>query len=193
MNDILDEPVYIAPTELISEGDTFSYKGETFTCKKYRKVFTKNVIETEKRTLVLYHSDLEHFSVIARTEAKDVKLHKRRKTKVDNPNIKRGEWTQEEIDFLKSHFIEWGAERVAKLLNRGVSAIINRASIVGVRQHLDPDIKMGAWDANEDSVIIKEYPLESLVAISEKLKRTIQSIRARASYLEVKRINKRKV
>lgn len=193
MENILDEPIYIAPTELISEGDTFSYKGEHFICKKYRKVFTKNVIETNKRTLVLYHSDLKHFSVIARTQAKDVKIYKRRITKADNPNIKRGGWSEQEKSFIKSHFAEWGAEYIAKMLNRGVSAVFTRASILGVRQNQDTDLKMGAWTPEEDALVLEHYPLSDLSSLSELLKRTLQSIRQRASHLEVKRINKRKV
>lgn len=193
MESILDEPIYIAPTELINEDDTFSYKDEHFICRKYRKVFTKNVIETNKRTLVLYHSDLAHFKIIARSEVKDVKIYKRRLTKIDNPNIKRGGWAEHEKNFIKSHFVEWGAEYVAKMLNRGLTAVIARASILGVRKHQDTNIRMGAWAPEEDAVIIKQYPLESLDIISGKLKRTVQSIRQRASYLEVKRINKRKV
>lgn len=193
MESILDEPIYIAPTELIREGDIFSYKGEHFICRKYRKVFTKNVIETNKRTLILYHSDLDHLSIIARTEAKDVKIYKRRMTKADNPNIKRGSWSEHEKSFIKSHFAEWGAEYIAKMLNRGISAVYNRASILGVRQNQDKDLKMGAWTPEEDAFIIDNYPLGIMDNISEKLKRTVQSIRQRASYLEVKRINKRKV
>lgn len=198
MTETIQEAISNQPRAVISIGDKFSHRGEKFTCRGIKKVFSKTVISTDKRTLVLYYSDIDNLTILEKVETPinkqpiKVVCRTERKTKDNSPKIKRTAWSESEINFLKENYVEWGAEYVSKILNRGVSAVLFRASILKVRGEDEKKVNMGTWKTEEDRQIITDYPGGDLKKLSLTINRTVASMRQRAMTLGVNRIGYKK-
>lgn len=99
------------------------------------------------------------------------------KKRVKPPNRR---WTEEEIKFLRRHYVRMGREFVADHLQRSRTCVAGKARHIGIRREVHRD-----WSRFEDNYIARMFGKKPSRSISRTLQRSIHAVRARASMLGV--------
>jgi transposase len=87
-------------------------------------------------------------------------------------------WTDEEIAFLKKHYVKKGRKFVAEHLQRTTTCVAGYARILGLKR-----LDHREWTSFEDNYIRRNFGKKLARSIARSLHRTLHAVHARASML----------
>jgi hypothetical protein len=87
-------------------------------------------------------------------------------------------WTEEEIAFLKRHYVKKGRKFVADHLQRTTTCVAGYARLLGLKrlEHRD-------WTSFEDDYVRRNFGKKLARSIARSLHRSLHAVHARASFL----------
>ena len=94
-------------------------------------------------------------------------------------------WTEEDIKYLREHFLEDSIDSIASELNKSISSVRVKASKLKISNSKRP------WTKDEDETVIKYYETENTMLYKRLNGRTKKSVEARASRLGLCYLNKK--
>ena len=97
--------------------------------------------------------------------------------------MNRRAWTSEEIEYIKESFDIKNYKELSWELNRTIAAIKTKCNRLGMKKK--EAAKLKNWDSEEVSYLKEKWKVKELKYIANKLKRTEESVRAKASYLNL--------
>ncbi|MFI5252224.1 MAG: hypothetical protein ACHQQQ_07310 [Bacteroidota bacterium] len=100
------------------------------------------------------------------------------KTSQSNKGRTYRKWTEEEIAFLKKHYVKKGRKFIAEHLQRTTTCVAGYARVLGLKREEHRN-----WSSFEDDYVRRNFGKKLARSIARSLHRSINTIHSRASML----------